>query len=313
MKRLSYVVFMLLVASSAFAQTADMQKRGLKESDFPKIHKLADNVYIYEMIRAPFRGEQFTTNNLVVVSNQGVLVVDAQGSPADTTRLVEEIKKLTSQPIKYVVIASEHGDHTGGNAMFPAGVTFISNPVAKANFERQANAPNRAADAPKIMIPTETVADKRVMKLDNTEIQILSLGRSHTGSDLTVYLPREKVLFLSETYFHNLFPAGANGYPAEWIAAIKKAQAMDVQTFVPGHGFIDPAPKLKADLAESLKVLETVVAEAKRLHKPGATPEQIAEAFKQGNFGPYASWGAFAAQGQPTFARAWAELDAPLK
>jgi glyoxylase-like metal-dependent hydrolase (beta-lactamase superfamily II) len=313
MKRLYYVFFMLFVASSALAQTADMQKRGLKESDFPKVHKIAENVYIYEMIRAPFRGEQFTTNNLVVVTNEGVLVADAQGSPADTTRLVEEIKKLTNQPIKYVVICSEHVDHTGGNAMFPAGVTFISQPLAKANFERQANAPNRAADAPKVMIPTDVVDGKKVMKLGNTEIQILNLGRAHVGSDLTVYLPKEKVLFLSETYFHNLFPAGANGYPSEWIAAIKKSQAMDVDTFVPGHGFIDPAPKLKADLVESRKALETVVAEAKRLHKPGATPEQIAEAVKMANFGPYATWGAFAAQGQPTFARAWAELDAPLK
>jgi glyoxylase-like metal-dependent hydrolase (beta-lactamase superfamily II) len=148
-----------------------------------------------------------------------------------------------------------------------------------------------------------------VIRLGGTEIQILHLGRAHTGTDLTVYLPREKVLFLSETYFHNLFPAGGNGFPAEWIAAIKKAEAMDVQHFVPGHGFIDDAAKLKADLAEGRKVLETVVAEAKRLYKPGATAEQIAEAFKQASFGPYSTWGAFAAQGQPTFARAWAEIE----
>jgi glyoxylase-like metal-dependent hydrolase (beta-lactamase superfamily II) len=300
---------LMLAAAPVFAQTADMQRRGLKESDFPKIHKLADNVYVYEMIRPPFRGEQFTTNNLVVVTSEGVLVVDAQGGPAETAQLVAEIRKLTSQPIRYVVIGSEHGDHTGGNASFPAGVTFISHPGAKANMERQANAPNRAADAPRIMVPAEVVADQRTLTLGGMEIRIQHLGRAHTGTDLTVYLPREKVLFLSETYFHNLFPAGGNGFPAEWIASIKKAQAMDVQHFIPGHGFIDDAAKLKADFAESLKVLETVVAEAKRLHKPGSTPEQIAEAFKQANFGPYASWGAFAAQGQATFTRAWNEIE----
>ena len=308
MRRL-YVLLIMMMAQSAFAQTADMQKRGLKESDFPRIHKLADNVYIYEMIRAPFLGEQFTTNNLVVVTSEGVLIADAQGSPADTTRLVEEVKKLTPQPIKYVVLGSEHGDHTGGNAMFPAGVTFISHPGAKANLERQSNAPNRAPDAPKIMVPAEVVADQRVMRLGGTEIRIMHLGRAHTGTDLTVYLPREKVLFMSETYFHNLFPAGGAGFPSEWIASIKKAEAMDVTTFVPGHGFIDDAAKLKADLAEGRKVLETVVAEAKRLHKPGQTQEQIAEAFKQANFGTISSLGAFAAQGQPTFVRAWTEIE----
>jgi glyoxylase-like metal-dependent hydrolase (beta-lactamase superfamily II) len=236
MKRVWVVLFMLMATSVSFAQTADMQRRGLKDSDFPRVHKIADNVYIYEMIRAPFRGEQFTTNNLIVVTNEGVLVVDAQGSPADTTRLVDEIRKLTSQPVKYVVIGSEHVDHTGGNAMFPAGVTFISHPGAKANFERQANAPNRAPDAPRVMIPTEVVPDQRTIRLGNTEIRILHLGRSHTGTDLSVYLPRERVLFLSETYFHNLFPAGGNGFPGEWIAAIKKAEAMDVQYFKHAEG-----------------------------------------------------------------------------
>src|SRR5262249_20448581 len=148
---------------------------------------------------------------------------------------------------------------------------FISHPVAKANLERQANAPNRPANAPKIVVPTETVSDKRVLMMGKTEIQILNLGRAHTGSDLVVYLPKEKVLFMSEVYFHHLFPALRSGYPSEWIEAVKKAQKMDVGFYVPAHGFIDDANTMKADLADFQKALETVVAETKRLYKPGAS------------------------------------------
>src|ERR1022692_4947406 len=147
---------MVVLAWSAFAQTADMQKRGLKESDFPRLHKIVDNVYMYEMIRQPFQGEQFTTNNMIVVTTDGVLVADAQGSPADTARLVQEVGKLTNQPIKYVVMCSEQIDHAGGNASFPEGVEFISHPIAKANLEKRANVNSS-------MIPAEVVSDKKVL------------------------------------------------------------------------------------------------------------------------------------------------------
>jgi glyoxylase-like metal-dependent hydrolase (beta-lactamase superfamily II) len=306
MKRV-WIVLFLLIASSAFAQqTEEMKRRGLTDADFPRIHKLANNVYVYEMIRAPFQGVRFTTNNLIVITNEGVLVADAQGSPADTTRLVEEIRKLTMQPIRYVVIGSEHVDHTGGNMVFPAGVTFISHPGAKRNFEAQANNPNRPADAPRVVIPNEVVVDRKVLTMGGTEIQILHLGRSHAGGDLSVYLPREKVLFLSETYFHRLFPSLRTGYPSEWIAAIKKAEAMEADYYVPGHGYVDDARTLKADLAELRKALELIVSEAKRLYRPGMSP---AEAFKQANFGTYVSWEFREAQAQPAFERAWAEIE----
>ena len=313
--RLLIAVFML-ISSLALGQskvkTGDTSKRGLTDKDFPRVTKLADNVYAYEMIRpvTPGTDERFTTNSLIVVTTDGVLVADGQGSPADTARLVEEIKKMTNQPIKYVVMGSEHGDHTSGNASFPTTAAFIAHPASKANIERQANSPNRPANAPKIVVPAETVADKRVIRMGNTEIQVLFLGRAHTGGDLVVYLPKEKVLFMSEVYFHRLFPALRSGYPTEWIEAIKKAEKMDVQYYVAAHGFVDDPKTMKEELAEYRKALETVVAEAKRLYKPGAN---AAEAYKQANLGPYMTWTSSGPMAQPSFQRAWDELDGKLK
>jgi cyclase len=311
MKHVSALLFILIAALSSFAQqTEEMKRRGLADRDFPRVHKLTDNVYAYEMLRAPFQGARFTTNNLVVITTEGILVADAQGSPEDTTRLIEEIKKLSNQPIKYVVIGSEHVDHTGGNASFPATVTFIAHPGAKRNLETQANNPNRARNAPKIVIPNEVVIDKKVMTLGGTEIQLLNLGRCHTGTDLTVFLPKEKVLFMSECYFHRLYPSLRTGFPTEWIETIKKAQSLDADYYIPGHGYIDDAKTLKADLMESRKALETIVSEAKRLYKPGTSP---AEAFTHGNFAPYSSWELTEAQARPAFERAWAEIEANLQ
>src|SRR3954447_6438162 len=131
-----------LFASSAVAQpvvrTADPAKRGLKESDFPRTMKVADNVYTYEDFHAG--PEKFTTTNMFVVTNDGVLVADGQGSVAETKGLVDAIRGVTPKPITTVVIASDHGDHTAGNAAFPAGVTYLIHPTSKAILDRAAAA-----------------------------------------------------------------------------------------------------------------------------------------------------------------------------
>src|SRR6516162_8877540 len=91
-------------------RTADPIKRGLKESDFPRTMKVSANVYTYEDSHAG--EEKFTTTNMFVVTTDGVLVADSQGSTSATKGLVDAIARVTSQPIKIVVVASDHGDHT---------------------------------------------------------------------------------------------------------------------------------------------------------------------------------------------------------
>src|SRR6185503_8993350 len=126
-------VLTLSLAAAAAAQTppvvrtADPAKRGLEESDFPRTIKVTDNVYTYEDFHAG--PEKFTTTNMFVVTDAGVLVADGQGSVAETKGLVDAIRKVTAQPITTVVIASDHGDHTAGNASFPAGVHYLIHPT----------------------------------------------------------------------------------------------------------------------------------------------------------------------------------------
>jgi glyoxylase-like metal-dependent hydrolase (beta-lactamase superfamily II) len=315
------VIALMLVPASIMAaqnppRTADANKRGLTDRNFPRAIKLADNVYAFEMLApaanpaAAAQQERMTTNSLVVITSDGVLVADGQGNVSEANRLMDEIRKLTNQPIKYVVVCSEHGDHTGGNSVFPSTATFISHPTSKAALEAQANAPNRPANALKIVVPTETVSDRRTLRMGATEIQIVFLGRTHTGGDLAVYLPREKVLWMSESFNPNRFPTLRTGYPSEWIAAIRKAEAMDVTYFAGAHGFVDDPATMKVLLAEYRKAFEDLTAEVKRLYKPGGSVE---EALKQANFGPYANWTGFGQAGQPAFRRVWEELDGKLR
>src|SRR3954468_8704515 len=158
------VLFTLTAISQGLKRTADPHERGYKDSDFPRVQKIATDVYTYEaVVGSP--AERYTTNSLFVVSNEGVLVADGQGSPDAVKLMLAAIAKITSQPVKYVVICSDHADHTNGNSAFPSTAEFIAHPNSKATLERSASAPTRRANAPPVVIPTSVVPDQRAIKM----------------------------------------------------------------------------------------------------------------------------------------------------
>src|SRR5262252_5226179 len=295
----------LLIAAQV--RTADPITRGLKESDFPRTVKVANNVYTYEDFHTG--DEKFTTTNMFVVTSDGVLVADGQGSVNATKGLVDAIAKVTPKPIKYVVIASDHGDHTAGNASFPAGVTYIIHPTSKAILDRAA-ASGRGGNGWKLPAEAVLVADKQTFTLGDLSFQVMFLGRSHTGGDLAVWLPQQQIVFLSEIFLNRVFPAMRSAYPSEWLKALDRAEAMKADVYIPGHGFTETGPVSKEELIAYHRALEAVVDEATRLYKGGVAPD---EAIKQANWGEYASWTLASSQGPIAIRKVYEELSGRLK
>jgi cyclase len=296
-----------LVAQSApVLRTGAIADRGLTPADFPQLKKLTDHVYVFSDLHSA--GFGYMTNDMIVITTDGVLVADGQGTPAVTQRLVDQVATLTPQPIRYVVIGSEHGDHTGGNVSFPSTATFISSPASQANLQRQAAADRPGA--PKTIVPTETVSDRRVLMMGSTEVQILYNGRAHTGGDLEVYLPKAKIAFLSEVFSNHIFPSMRTANPIEWIATLKKVSALDATIFLPGHGFVDDPPVLREELAAFQQAVIYVVAEAKRLHDLGLPVEA---AIKQANWGPYETWTSKERNAPIAIQRVYDDLEGKIK
>lgn len=303
-------------AEDTSVSNGDIAKRGLKVSDFPRWKQLAPNVYSYEGVHAPDpEGRVINTVSLIVVGSDGVLVADGQGDVAQSQAMVDNIKKLTAQPVKYMIVASDHIDHVGGNAAFKKAwpnIVFVSTPISQRNLS---NAKNEN-------VPTEIIADKRNFKVGDINVQALNLGRAHTGGDLAVYLPDSKILFMSEIYLRGVFPAMRSAYPTEWVETIRKAQAMDVSMYVPGHGFIDDAATMKRDLEEARKAIVAVIAEGKRLHDAGVpcvvtppAPGQkpvMCEAAQKADWGPYAALGLASSQAQLAVVKVYQELEGKL-
>ncbi len=303
-------------------RTAFPEKRGFQKSDFPRLVKIADNVYGYE----DFHNAGMMTVSMFVVGRDGVMLVDGQGSPAATQRLVDVITKTTGKPIKWYVVGSDHGDHTAGNVVLPAGITYIVHPTSRAQLERDAATAKAAnekavADAavkgappptPRVVIvpPTAMSADKQVVDVGGIETHVLFLGRAHTGGDLMVYLPAQKILFMSEAYLNRVFPAMRSAYPSEWLQTLDRALAIDVAIYVPGHGFVEEATASREELVEYRKALQYVIGEVQRLHKRGLSAE---DARKQANWGPYKEWMLADQQDLIAIRKVYEEIEGKLK
>jgi glyoxylase-like metal-dependent hydrolase (beta-lactamase superfamily II) len=169
-----------------------------------------------------------------------------------------------------------------------------------------------AANRPAVVMPkTAMTSDTETLDLGGISVRVRFLGRAHTGGDLMLEVPSEKLLFMSEAYLNRVFPAMRSAYGAEWVRTIDRALGLtNVERFIPGHGFIEDAAVSREELVTFRESLLAVMAEVKRLKAAGLTVEQ---AIAQVNWGPYAQW--FLAEQQSPIAirRLWTELDGASK
>ncbi len=286
-------------------RTADPAKRGIPLSAFPRFVKLADNVYGYEEIRQP----GFTTVSLVVIGKDGVLIVDGQGSAQATQTMVDKIKTLTPLPIKWYIMGSDHGDHTAGNSVLPKGITYVVHPNSLAQLKRD----SAAATGGRVVVvpPRAMTGTEETIDVGTTTVKALFLGRAHTGGDLVVQLPKEKILFMSEVYLNRVFPAMRSAYPSEWVKAVDAALALkNVDWYIPGHGFIEDRKVSREELVAYRDAMVQVIAEVKRLKAAGLT---VDDAVKQAKWGSLSDWFLADQQGPIAVRKVWSELDGTLK
>ena len=300
---LAYFLLFWLAAITALAtearevNTPALKERGLSEHDFPRTQQISPNVYTYEALTGPVH-DRYTTNTMFVVTDEGVLVADGQGSNEETKRLIEAIGAVTEKPITHVVICSDHGDHTNGNQMCPKNTQFIAH-------HNSLPALKQAADDGGIL-PNVIIDKKLALTLGSQDIEILFLGRAHTGGDLFVWLPGKKILFTTEVFLNHMFSGYRSAYPSEWIVTMNEAETFGAEVYVPGHGFIDSPTELKEEWYEYKHHLQTVLDEVIRLHGNGISVEN---AIKKANFGKYSTWPGVDSQAPIGVRRIYAELD----
>jgi glyoxylase-like metal-dependent hydrolase (beta-lactamase superfamily II) len=128
-------------------------------------------------------------------------------------------------------------------------------------------------------LPHITYNDRLTLYLGGKEIQILYLGRAHSRADAAVFIPQERILYLSEIFYSEEFPYISEGYSADWLNTLEKAEAMKADIFVPGHGFLPhDLKRTREGLRNQRQVLSEVRDAVRTQVAKGATVEEAVRA-----------------------------------
>ncbi len=278
-----------------------------------KFEQIADGVY-YATVTRPGLG----SNNVVVINDTDVLVVDAGTSPAAARAFVDDVKKLTDKPIRYVVNTHWHYDHTAGNQIFGPEVQIIATDylyqmlattdvlhrepfvtsqvtalsaridalkkqvAAEGNAQQKAALQKDLADAErlqqnnseiKVTPPTIHYSTKMVLNRGGREIDLMFLGRGHTGGDTVVFLPKERIVCTGDLMESRLAYMG-DAFFSEWITTLEELKKLDFTVDLPGHG----TPFTNKSLITAYQAyLTDLINQVTKLKNEGISPEDAAK------------------------------------
>jgi cyclase len=216
--------------------------------------KVADDVYA-------FVGKLNDANALVVVTAQGVVVVDTGNNPPETRSLQNFIKSVTSQPIRYVIISQNHGDHAGGTPAFaPPAHVIVHERVAKdwASWKpHQIKAWRKRfrerTDALKDVNPIDSVIsfrDSMTLHLGGKTIELIYVDDPYNPGDIAVWLPQSGVLhagFVGYIDRHpDIRPDYSHGTTWGMLRQLDVLSPLKPKVMVPAHGPLGDVKDLHA-------------------------------------------------------------------
>jgi glyoxylase-like metal-dependent hydrolase (beta-lactamase superfamily II) len=210
------------------------------------------------------------------IGEKEVLVIDSKMTAESEKQVMEEIKKLTANPIARIVITHSDGDHVNGLNAFPAGLKIYGHTQTKKDMEEASKAPN--AQYLRDYLPNEVCSpcmpskeSVLTFRIGSEEIRLYFFGAAHTSGDLVVYFPAEKVAFIGDLVFLGRDPLihrQKGGTSMGYINTLQSILALDADAFVSGHN--DPLTRqdiqgLHASMAEKRDKVKAMISEGKSL------------------------------------------------
>ncbi|HWP34697.1 MAG TPA: MBL fold metallo-hydrolase, partial [Thermodesulfobacteriota bacterium] len=265
-----------LLAGLAAAPLARAGRAALAGEAPPyETRRLVGDVYIFRYL---------THQSMFVATPDGVIATDPISSAAAPVYL-QEIRKVTAAPVRYVVYSHHHFDHIAGGRPFrDAGALFVAHRRARERLASLAH--------PEVVLPDLVVEERGRLALGGTELELLYVGRNHTDNSLVMLLPKERVLFavdflpIRELPFRNM----PDSYVREWFTSIDRVLELEWDRMIAGHPR-QGGVGTKADV-RALKEYLTDLSEAVR--QAAAEGKCFERAMQEVRLPKYESWGRYA-------------------
>jgi len=281
--RRAVAISVWLVAALLPGVTATVARADVERATVPMaLQRVAEGVYLVqgESAMGSALNQGFVSNAGVVVTDDGVLVVDALGTPALAHRLIEEIAKVTAQPVRIVVVTHYHADHIYGLQAFrEAGARIMAHVGARsyigsdtARLRLQASRDELFPwidERTRVVEPDVWIDGDTTLTLGGTTVQVRHVGPAHTSEDLVVVLPAAGVVFAGDLVFRGRTPFVGQADSGRWIESLDRLIAAKPRVVVPGHGPAATDPERDVVLTRDyLRHLRVTMARAARELEP---------------------------------------------
>jgi glyoxylase-like metal-dependent hydrolase (beta-lactamase superfamily II) len=235
---LTLLLFQAALAAGKYAPTSvDME-----------VKKVSEHVYYVEGVPGiATDNEGFISNAGFVVTDEGVVVFDALGTPSLANELVSKIREITDQPIRKVIVSHFHADHIYGLQVFeemgaeisaPEGAQkYLQSDAAKERLEeRQFSLEPWVNENTRLVLPDVTVSKSDSFTMGNLTFTINYMGKAHSDGDLSMLVEPDKVLFSGDIIFEGRVPFVGNADTKNWLETLTRLETSGLTALIPGHG-----------------------------------------------------------------------------
>jgi cyclase len=241
-------------------------------------------------------------NNIVIEMKDYLIVIDAN-FPSGAKATLDDVRKISSKPVKYVFDTHHHGDHIYGNPVWTqmGAITLAYQGVVEEMKSREPknwlNAARSRKDVAALNLPApeppqQTFTKSPYVLQDPTRrVEFHFFGWAHTRGDGFAYLPKEKVLCTGDAVVNGPYNFVGDGNVRNWPTVIRKAQKLDVKYVLPGHGGSGGKELMEGQLqylTALYKAVESAVRSGKKLddlvkmegNRPVSTTLQLPDSVK---------------------------------
>ncbi|HIP77687.1 MAG TPA: MBL fold metallo-hydrolase [Kiloniellaceae bacterium] len=220
--------------------------------------------------------------SVFLVTEAGVIVTDPIDAEA-ARWLKAEIAERFAQPVRYLVYSHDHRDHIAGGEVFAEdGAVVIAHDRTKEAIigEQRPTA-----------VPDITFEDRMTVTLGSHTVEMIYVGPGHSDNSIVLHFPAERAVFAVDFISVKRLPFRtlSDAYFPQWMDAIRRVEAIDFDTLVPGHGNIGT----KADASDHREYLQDLYDAVLAGLRAGQSVEEMKasitlDAYK--DWGQYDAW-----------------------
>jgi cyclase len=259
----------------------------------PNIRKIKEGIYVYV-------GTNFNSNCGIILTQEGVVVIDSGHNPTDSRAILDAVKKLTPLPVRFLIDTEPHPDHTTGHFVFSPPATIIAHAGASESMRnREKESPGRieklagvspqmraALEGYRFVVPHVEYRDKMTLNVGERTFELLYQKGVHSEADTAVWLPKERVLFSASgivvDQINILRPFVTI---PDILAAAKMMKALNPEHVIPGHG----QPGTVKIFEDTEKYYALLLERVGKMVKEGKSLDEVKKEVKMPEYAHWAS------------------------